>query len=151
MQRKHRNISALATLSLPALVAIVGALSAPVLADTSVKVELWDKADGSQGIKLSTSEVKAGPVTFVVTNSSKKLEHEFMILKTDMTADQFPVKSKGSKVDEDKLDGMHEFGDVEEGETETWSTELTPGRWVLFCNETGHFKAGMHTTLMVTP
>ncbi len=130
--------------------AFVGAISAPVLADATVKVELWDKSDGSQGINLSTAEVKAGMVTFEITNSSKSKEHEFLIIKTDMTFDQFPMKDSGSRVDESKLEGIDEFGDVEEGETKNWTTELTPGRYVLFCNERGHFPAGMRTTFMVT-
>lgn len=131
--------------------AFVGAISAPLLADATVTVELWDKADGSQGIDLSTAEVKAGNVTFEISNSSKSKEHEFLIVKTDMTFDQFPMKDSGSRVDESKLEGIDEFGDVEEGETKSWTTALTPGRYVLFCNERGHFPAGMRTTFMVTP
>ena len=130
--------------------AAVGTLCSPVHAATSVQVELWDKSDGSQGINVSTDEAEAGPVTFEITNSSKNKEHEFLIIKTDMTFDQFPMKDNGSKVDEDQLEGMEEFGDIEEGETKTWTVELAPGRYVLFCNERGHFPAGMRTTFMVT-
>jgi uncharacterized cupredoxin-like copper-binding protein len=152
MKPKHFILVASNMVGLLALVAaIVGALSAPVLADATVKVELWDKADGSQGINLSTAEVKAGKVTFEITNSSKSKEHEFLIIKTDMTFDQFPTKDSGSRVDEGKLEGMDEFGDLETGETKSWTTELSPGRYVLFCNKRGHFPAGMRTTFMVTP
>jgi uncharacterized cupredoxin-like copper-binding protein len=151
MERKHFTYSAQRMIGLLGLVAaMAGALSAPVFADSTVQVELWDKSDGSQGITLSTDEVKAGPVTFEVTNSSKNKEHEIIIVKTDMTFDQFPMKDNGSRVDEDQLQGMEEFGDVDEGETKSWTTDLTPGRYVLFCNLAGHFPAGMHTTFMVT-
>jgi len=152
MKREYFKSQALRTVGLVAgVAAVVGVLSTPVFADSTVKVGLWDKSDGSQGINLSAAEVKAGKVTFEVTNLSKNKEHEFMILKTDMTTKQFPMNSTKSRVDEDKIPAMHEFGDVEEGETKSWSTELTPGRYVLFCNEPGHFPAGMHTTMMVTP
>ncbi len=150
---KPKNFTLLASTMagrLALVAAFVVAISAPVLADTTVKVELWDKADGSQGINLSTDEVKAGPVTFEVTNSSKNKEHEIIIVKTDMTFDQFPMKDNGSRVDEDQLEGMNEFGDVDEGETKSWTTDLEPGRYVLFCNLRGHFPAGMRTTFMVT-
>lgn len=151
MKRKHFTYSASRMIGLLGLVAaMVGALSASVFADTTVQVELWDKSDGSQGINLNTDKVKAGPVTFDVTNASKNKEHEIIIVKTDMTFDQFPMKDNGSRVDEDKLEGMEEFGDVDEGETKSWTTDLTPGRYVLFCNLRGHFPAGMRTTFMVT-
>ena len=153
MQREHFNVAGLKLVSLAALaLATAGVFVTPAsAADTTVKVELWDKSDGSQGINLSTGEVKAGEVTFVITNSSKNKEHEFLIVKTDMSFDQFPMKDSGTRVDEDELQGMSEFGDLEEGETKSWTTELTPGRYVLFCNERGHFPAGMRTALMVTP
>ena len=151
MKRNHFILSDSKMICLLGLVAaMVGALSSPVFADTTVEVELWDKSDGSQGINLSSDEVKAGQVTFEITNSSKNKEHEFLIVKTDMTFDQFPMKDNGTRVDEDQLEGMDEFGDVEEGETKSWTTELAPGRYVLFCNERGHFPAGMRTTFMVT-
>jgi uncharacterized cupredoxin-like copper-binding protein len=130
--------------------AVFVAASAPASADETVKVALWNKQDGSQGIDLSTDTVKAGKVAFVITNASKDMEHEFLIVPTDMTFGQFPMKDAGAKVDEGKLKGVDEFGDVEEGETKTWNTELKPGRYVLFCNEEGHFKAGMETILNVT-
>jgi uncharacterized cupredoxin-like copper-binding protein len=152
MIRKYFTPVASRTVGLLGLMAaIIGVLSAPVLADTTVKVELWDKSDGSQGITLSTDEVKAGKVTFEITNSSKNKEHEFLIVKTDMTFDQFPMKASGTRVEEDKLAGMDELGDVETGETKSWTTELTPGRYVLFCNKEGHFPAGMRTAFTVTP
>jgi uncharacterized cupredoxin-like copper-binding protein len=136
-----------------ALVLVAGALMAvatPAAAADTEKVTLWNKQDGTQGIDLGKDTVHAGKVTFVITNSSKDMEHEFLIVRTDMTFDQFPMKDSGARVDEGKLKGMEEFGDVEEGETKTWNTELKPGRYVLFCNEEGHFGAGMETVLNVT-
>lgn len=126
-------------------------LSGHAAADDAIKVELWNKSDGTQGITIDKAEVAAGKVTFEVTNSSTNLEHEFMLVKTDMTSDQLPVKDDGAKVDEGKLQGFEEFGDVEAGDTKTWDTEMAAGKYILFCNEEGHFKAGMYATLTVTP
>ena len=152
MTRKPLVSAAVRMVGLPALIlAIFAALSSSALADITVKVDLWEKPDASQGITLSTMEAKAGKVSFEVTNTSKAMEHEFLIIKTDMTSDQFPLKDSGTRVDESKLQGMEEFGDLEPGETKTWTTNLTSGRYVLFCNERGHFRAGMHTTFTVTP
>jgi len=152
MKRKHYTLMALRMVGLPALVvAIVGALSLPAAADSTVKIDLWEKADASQGMTLSTSEVKAGKVTFDITNTSKAMEHEFIMVKTDMTVDQFPMNDTRTRIDEAKLEGMDEFGDLEAGATKSWTRDLTPGRYVLFCNLRGHFPAGMHATLTVTP
>ena len=131
--------------------AMAFAMSAPVAAADQLKVDLWDKPDGTQGMTLSATEVKAGKVTFEITNSSTTQEHEFLFVKTDMTPDQLPMKDEGAWVDEGKLQGFEEFGDIEEGDTKTWTAELTSGRYVLFCNEEGHFGAGMYATLTVTP
>jgi len=127
------------------------AFTLPAAAETVVKVELWDKQDGTQGMRLSTNEVKAGEVTFEITNTSTIMEHEFLYVKTDLTADEFPMKDEGAKVAERKLDDVEEFGDIEEGDSDSWTVDLTPGNYVLFCNEEGHFAAGMHTTLTVLP
>jgi len=115
------------------------------------KVQLWDKPDGSQGMTVSADKVKAGPVTFVVTNISTVEDHELLLLKTDMKPDQFPVDESGTRIDEDKLDGIKELGDLTKGETSTHHVTLTPGRYIMFCNEPGHFSAGMWHELTVTP
>lgn len=128
------------------------ALALPgMAAGTEVAVELWDKPGGSQGITLSVNEVKAGEVTFRITNSSKSLEHEFLVAKTDLGLEVLPMKEDEDKVDEDKLVGVEESGDIEEGESGVLTMTLTPGNYVLFCNEKGHYKAGMRTTFTVTP
>lgn len=121
-------------------------------AGTEVSVEMWDKTDGTQGMTLSSDKVKAGKVTFKVTNTSKsEQEHEFLIVKTDLTSDQLPFVQEGARVDETKFKGIKEGGDLEPGQTKTLVLTLKPGTYLLFCNEVGHFKAGMHTTLTVTP
>src|SRR3954470_16417348 len=69
-----------------------GASMTPALAanPTPVQVELWNKADGSQGLSLSTDHAKAGKIDFEVKNSSTTMVHEFMIWKTDLAFDKFP-------------------------------------------------------------
>jgi len=153
MKTNHdsRHKALLAGLVTPALMLMAMAFSAPAAADETVKVDMWDKPNWTQGIDVSTDSVKAGKVTFEITNASKAMAHEFLIVMTDMAADMFPLKDEGAKVDEDKLQGIEEAGDVEKGEVITWSVDLTPGTYMLFCNEKGHFKAGMHTMLTVTP
>lgn len=132
---------------------LVAGFSAMAWADSPAveKVQLWDKQDGSQGMTVSLDKVKAGTVTFEVTNVSVNEDHELLLVKTDMKPDQFPVDDSGSRIDESKLVGINELGDLTKGETSTHKVDLTPGRYVMFCNEPGHFAAGMWHELIVTP
>ena len=117
-----------------------------------VTVALWNKADGSQGMTLSTDHVKAGKVLFEVKNASNDMVHEFLILKTDLAIDQFPIDPQDpSKVDENKLNGVKELSsDLDPGKSGKLVMDLAPGRYVVFCNQPGHFAGGMHLVLTVT-
>jgi uncharacterized cupredoxin-like copper-binding protein len=57
----------------------------------------------------------------------------------------------GARVDESKLGGIKELGDLQPGKSGEMQMTLIPGRYVLFCNQPGHFMAGMVATLSVTP
>lgn len=148
--RSSRRASALSGLAALGFAAAL-AMTVPATADSTLKIDLWNKNDGTQGMTLSASEVKAGKVKFEITNSSTDMEHEFLFFKTDMAPEQLPMMGDGARIDEGKLQGFQEFGDINEGVTKTWEIELTPGKYILFCNEEGHFKAGMYATLTVTP
>jgi uncharacterized cupredoxin-like copper-binding protein len=138
-----------------AVLLVLGLLSVPALpaaADATVKVDMWDKPDGSQGMDLSVATVPAGKVTFEVANVSKnEEEHEFLIAKTDLAPDQLPMTQAGARVDESKLSGLEELGDLEPGKSGKLTLDLTPGKYLLFCNEEGHFAAGMYAYLTVEP
>jgi uncharacterized cupredoxin-like copper-binding protein len=62
-----------------------------------------------------------------------------------------PIDASGARVDEDKLQGLKELGDVHPGKTRSTTLTLKAGKYMLFCNEAGHFKAGMYATFTVGP
>ena len=115
-----------------------------------VNAELWNKPDGSQGITLSTDHVKPGVVQFKVKNISTDEDHELLLAK-GASLDALPLEADGARVDEDKLKGLKELGDIHPGKTRSTTVQLTAGKYVLFCNEAGHFKAGMTATFVVAP
>ena len=127
------------------------AMAFPAAAAQTVKVELWNKQDGTQGVTLTPSQVKAGDVRFEIVNESSNLEHEFLIYKTDKAADAMPMNEDGDRIDEGKIAGFQEAGDLPEGGSKSWTTKLAAGQYMAFCNEQGHYMAGMHTALTVTP
>jgi uncharacterized cupredoxin-like copper-binding protein len=115
-----------------------------------VNAELWDKSDGSQGVTLSTDHVKPGKVVFNVKNISTGEDHELLLATVD-SPDALPMDASGARVDEDKLKGLKELGDVHPGKGRSTTLTLKAGKYLLFCNEAGHFKAGMYAAFTVAP
>ena len=136
-----------------AVAVVLAALALPVHAESEgvLKVQLWDKPDGTQGIAVSSEQLKPGPMRLEVTNASAvKQDHELLLAKSELTADQLPFKDSGNKVDEEKIAGVTELGDIEPGETKQFTMNFEPGRYILFCNEQGHVKAGMLKAVLIT-
>jgi uncharacterized cupredoxin-like copper-binding protein len=124
-----------------------GASSGPV----SATLKEWE-------IHLSATDLKAGALTFNVTNNGDK-EHEFVIRKTDLTSDKLPLNSDG-EVTEDSPD-LTEVGDpselaeIKSGSSDrTITVTLQPGHYVIFCNlhveDLLHYQKGMHADFTVS-
>ncbi|MFS8112014.1 plastocyanin/azurin family copper-binding protein [Rhizobium jaguaris] len=137
----------------PVVIAFFLNLAIPIYASglTVIKAELWNKPDGSQGVTLSTDHVKPGKVQFQVKNVSTDEDHELLLVKTDLAPADFPTDTSGARVDEDKFKGLKELGDVHPGKSRSTTLTLKPGKYVLFCNEQGHFNAGMYIAFTVEP
>lgn len=100
------------------------------------------------GMKLDTAVVPAGKVTFVVVNQDK-VNHEAVLLKTDMAPDKLVMLSGQSKVDEAaQAENVGEV-EVEAGTTGSVTIELAPGKYLLICNMVDHYKAGMYSAFEV--
>jgi len=56
-----------------------------------------------------------------------------------------PVDEEG-----EGLEAVDEIEDIEAGTSPTLTVDLDAGSYVLICNITGHYDAGMHTALTVT-
>jgi uncharacterized cupredoxin-like copper-binding protein len=132
--------------------AFVMSLTAQTWAATAtiVTVDMTNQQDGSQVMRLDRAEVPAGKVTFRVRNTSPNEVHEFLIVPTQLTPDRFPMAKEGSRVDEEKLRGIKELGDLKPGKGGTLTIDLKPGHYVVFCNQPGHFQDGMRAELTAT-
>ncbi len=78
-------------------------------------------------ITLATTSVKAGQITFNVSNTGA-IEHNFVIVETKFEIDA-----------------------TQPGKNKRGTTTLQPGTYTIICNIPGHEEAGMKTTLTVTP
>jgi uncharacterized cupredoxin-like copper-binding protein len=136
---------------------LVGAASLPAhsWAATMVNVLLQDSSTDTsiQGMRMTAepSTIKAGMVTFRVTNASKGLIHEMILLIPPANGKPLPYDARKDAVIES---GFHSLGEVSErnpGQSGKLTVHLNPGRYLLICNQAGHYKAGMSTNLTVTP
>lgn len=119
-------------------------VSLPSAASETIRVSLQSNA-----IQLDTSSIKTGMVTFEVTNAADNhMKHEMVVLKTDLAADQLPVKD--GQVPESRFKKMGEAEDVAPGKSSRLTLKLPPGHYVLICNKAGHYSQGMHAALTVS-
>ena len=97
-------------------------------------------------VSLSASTVPSGEVTFDLANTGT-VEHEFVILKTDIPAGALPESL-------DQPGKAAEVGHVDEQDpvsaTGTLTVTLRPGHYILLCNKPGHYAAGMYAAFTVS-
>lgn len=155
-------------LRLAAACALLGVAAAPAFADGSiVNITLWDKgptaemamdeglgmahadmADTNMGIKLDKTTVKAGEVTFQVTNDSKETVHELLVVPAPADG-KFAYNANEAKFDEDKAGSLGEVEETDPGKSGALTLNLKPGKYILSCNVANHFANGMWTTFTV--
>ncbi len=137
-------------LGISLVAAIVISNRSAARADETVAVKLTDKGMESMHMQLTTNEIKAGKVTFNVTNTSQTLVHEFVVGKSDKPIEALPYNEKENELTESAIEVVNEIDDIDPGKSGTLTVNLQPGSYLLMCNKAGHFKAGMfnHLTVM---
>jgi uncharacterized cupredoxin-like copper-binding protein len=114
---------------------------------TVVNVALGETDVQHQYMTLDSSSVPAGAVSFAITNEGVK-NHEFVVLSSDLAADQ--LEMNGDEANEDAYTLIDEVEDIPGGETATLNVTLDPGHYVIICNIKGHYRMGMETELTVS-
>jgi uncharacterized cupredoxin-like copper-binding protein len=122
------------------MLAATAALLLPAAADASgtVKVSI-----ANFKIKPATSSTSAGKTTFVVKNSDAMV-HELVVIKTNRRADALPVHN--GRASERGRKGRVE---VDGNDSARLTLTLSRGHYVLICNISGHYAAGMRTDFTV--
>jgi len=93
-------------------------------------------------------QARAGDVELVVHNSGPA-SHELIVVREGRGG--LPLRSDGLTVDEGALE-QREAGALEPGTAgamRKFDVHLGSGRYVLFCNMSGHYLGGMRTVLVV--
>ena len=87
----------------------------------------------------SVRTIPSGRVTFVVHNGGR-LEHEFVVLRTNVPAAKLPMRPGGKQAKEPGA-----IGEIEEfnpGLTKRLTLKVGQGHYVLLCNMPLHYKKG---------
>ncbi len=106
---------------------------------------------GMMSIRVDKPTVKAGTVTFEVTNWSRSVLHEMLVVSVDNPTAPLPYDYAQARVPEDQVKVLGEAADLQPNVSETFEVALTPGSYLLICNLPGHYAAGMAVPLSVTP
>ena len=139
-------------------VALAGGLAVsaalPAHAAMHEKVTLTD-ANGAMKVIAAKKTLKAGKVTFDVTNlPTSASEHEMIVAKLtkaqEAHPDQLPYDENAARVYEEKINDRGEVSELQPGHSGSLTLELKPGAYILFCNVPGHYKSGMYTVVHVT-
>jgi uncharacterized cupredoxin-like copper-binding protein len=155
-RERKASYSRLKTATLLALPMVAVALSSGVAATAPkvIAVELLDATDDPSmaGMQLTVNQnsVPAGPITFAVTNRSKSIVHELLVVKVPDANTNLPYDEKDSKVVENKLNKLVDSDDIKPGIKKSFTVTLKPGDYLLICNEAGHYRAGMRAALTAT-
>lgn len=139
------------TLAATGLLLLIAA--APSFAATSpatIHVSLSGEGGSEMAIKLDQSSVKAGKITFDVTNEAVSENHEMVLIRLKDRDQTLPVVKDRHRIDESKVKSLGEVADLKPGDHGTLTAKLKPGVYELLCNVKGHYEAGMHTVLTVT-
>lgn len=88
----------------------------------------------------------AGDVTFGIQNDGPSA-HEFVIFRSDEEPGKLPVDN--GLIPEDQVDLVDEAEDIAPGTNTTLSVNLAAGSYVLVCNLSAHYEAGMYAGFTV--
>jgi len=114
--------------------------------DSSVVVKVTI-SDGS--MQVDQSSVPAGPVTFQASVEGI-LDHEIQVVKTQLDAKSLPEGMEPGVVDEAAVgDKVGEIEEIVPGMPVMDTFQMASGRFVVFCNVSGHYAKGEAATLDV--
>lgn len=140
--------------SLAVFVAATSAIamfSPPALAAATVKVIESGEGGGAMTLKLDPPTANPGAVTFNVHNDAVTEEHEMVLVKLKSADQKIPFNAKKDRVDEKRLKSLGEVSELKPGADGKLTVDLKAGTYLLLCNIKGHYSAGMHGLLTVSP
>jgi uncharacterized cupredoxin-like copper-binding protein len=104
---------------------------------------------GMMAIRIDHDTVKAGVVKFDVTNWSRNIVHEMLIVAVDPDT-SLPYDYNRALVNEEQVKVLGGTSELRPNASQMLEVTLAPGSYLLICNVPGHYAAGMATPLRVS-
>jgi uncharacterized cupredoxin-like copper-binding protein len=106
---------------------------------------------GMLAIRVDETSVMAGKVTFAVTNESRAMVHEILVVAVDNPDVSLPYDSGKGIIIENKIKVLGETSELQPRASKSITLTMSPGNYLLICNVPGHYAAGMVLPFSVTP
>jgi uncharacterized cupredoxin-like copper-binding protein len=106
---------------------------------------------GMMGLRTDKTSAKPGQVSFDVTNWSRSMVHEMLVVAVDNPDARLPYDNSAQTVVEDRVKVLGETQDLQPNASKMLDLTLSPGSYLLICNQSGHFAAGMAVRFSVAP
>jgi uncharacterized cupredoxin-like copper-binding protein len=106
---------------------------------------------GMMSIRADKTSAKAGPVTFDVTNWSRSVIHEMLVVAVDSPDAPLPYDFSKQIIPEDQIKALGETNELQPNASKSIELALAPGTYLLVCNVPGHYAAGMVLAFTVAP
>jgi uncharacterized cupredoxin-like copper-binding protein len=106
---------------------------------------------GMMSIRTDQSSVRTGSVRFDVTNWSRGMLHEMLVVAVDSPAAPLPYDYGQAKVVEAQVKVLGDTSELQPNASRVLDLTLAPGSYLLICNVAGHYAAGMAVPFIVTP
>ena len=106
---------------------------------------------GMMSIRADRTSGKAGPVTFQVTNWSRSVVHEMLVVAVDSPDAPLPYDFSKQIIPEDQVKVLVETSELQPNASKSIELTLEPGNYLLVCNVPGHYAAGMVLAFNVAP
>jgi uncharacterized cupredoxin-like copper-binding protein len=106
---------------------------------------------GMMSVRADKTTAKAGPVTFDVTNWSRSVIHEMLVVAVDSPDAPLPYDFSKQIIPEDQVKALGETDELQPNASKSIELTLAPGNYLLVCNVPGHYAAGMVLPFAVAP
>jgi len=108
-----------------------------------------DMKMAKMGVNVNPMVVSRGTVKFNVTNLASTLVHEVILAEVNDENEVLAYDAAKNMVDEETIQTLGQVAEIAPSKTASFTLELKPGKYVLYCNYAGHFMAGMWTVMEV--
>ena len=108
-----------------------------------------DMKNAKMAVNANPKVVTRGTVKFNVTNLASELVHEVILAEVNDENQTLTYDETRDVVDEETIQTLGQVAEIAPSRTASFTLDLKPGKYILYCNYGGHFMAGMWTVVEV--